>query len=60
MSGFLNDTDNHVLLNPNFLLNQGELLGWFKDWEIIHHFEGIKKRPKRAVAQIVCMRPQDQ
>ena len=46
--------------NPNFLLNQGELLGWFKDWEIIHHFEGIKKRPKRAVAQIVCMRPQDQ
>jgi hypothetical protein len=43
--------------NPEFLLNPGELLEWFKDWEIIHHFEGIKEDPKRAVAQIVCRKP---
>lgn len=43
--------------NPNFLLKKGELFGWFKEWEIIHHFEGIKENPKRAVAQIVCRRP---
>lgn len=43
--------------NPSFLLKEGELVGWFKGWEIVHHFEGIKQRPKRAVAQIVCKRP---
>lgn len=46
--------------NPNFLLKPGELLGWFKDWEIIYHFEGIKENPKRSVAQIVCRKPSDQ
>ena len=44
--------------NPNFLLKKGELLGWFEDWETIHHFEGIKENPKRAVAQIVCRKPE--
>ena len=43
--------------NPKFLLNPGELLDWFKDWDIIHHFEGIKEGPKRAVAQVVCRKP---
>ena len=43
--------------NPKFLLKAGELLEWFKDWEIIHHFEGIKEGPKRAVAQVVCKKP---
>ncbi len=43
--------------NPNFLLKKGELFGWFKDWEIIHHFEGTKENPTRALAQIVCRRP---
>lgn len=46
--------------NPNFLLRRGELMGWFKDWEIIHCFEGIREEPKRAVAELVCIRPSDQ
>ncbi len=40
--------------NPMFLLKPGELLSWFADWEIIHHFEGIIQNPNRAAAQIVC------
>jgi tellurite methyltransferase len=43
--------------NPNFLLKPGELLAWFKDWEIIYDFEGIKEGPKRAVAQLVGRKP---
>jgi SAM-dependent methyltransferase len=40
--------------NPDFLLKSGELMGWFKDWKVIHHFEGILANPRRAVAEIVC------
>ena len=40
--------------NSDFLLKEGELKDWFKDWQIIHYFEGILENPKRAVAQIVC------
>lgn len=40
--------------NPDFLLNPGELLQTFGDWEVIHYFEGIRENPTRAVAQIVC------
>jgi SAM-dependent methyltransferase len=43
--------------NPDFLLKAGELLAWFKDWEIVYHFEGIVENPKRAIAQIVCRKP---
>jgi tellurite methyltransferase len=43
--------------NPNFLLQPGELQGWFKDWQPIHYFEGLLENPKRAVAQIVCRKP---
>ena len=43
--------------NPDFLLNPGELLQTFEDWEIIHYFEGIRENPTRAVAQIVCRKP---
>ena len=43
--------------NPDFLLNPGELLDWFKGWKVIHHFEGITDHPKRAIAQIVCVKP---
>jgi SAM-dependent methyltransferase len=43
--------------NPHFLLKHGELVRWFAGWSIIHHFEGIMDRPKRAVAQIVCRKP---
>ena len=43
--------------NPDFLLKPGELRDWFKDWDPIHYFEGIKHDPDRAVAQIVCQKP---
>ena len=43
--------------NPDFLLNPGELLQTFGDWELIHYFEGIREKPTRAVAQIVCRKP---
>lgn len=43
--------------NPDFLLNPGELAGWFRDWHVIHHFEGYLEEPRRAVAQLVCRKP---
>jgi SAM-dependent methyltransferase len=46
--------------NPDFLLQPGELADWFQGWEIIHHFEGLLEDPRRAVAQIVCRKPQQQ
>lgn len=45
--------------NPDFLLKPGELKEWFGDWQVIHHFEGVKENPLRAVAQIVCRKPSD-
>lgn len=44
--------------NPDHLLNPGELLDWFKEWKVVYYFEGIKHHPKKAIAQIVCMKPQ--
>lgn len=41
----------------DFLLRPGELKTTFKAWEIIHHFEGIRHKPDRAVAQIVARKP---
>jgi len=43
--------------NPDFLLKSGELMDWFKDWKVLHHFEGIQENPRRAVAEIVCRKP---
>lgn len=43
--------------NPDFLLQAGELAGWFEDWDIIHYFEGVLEDPPRAVAQMVCRKP---
>lgn len=40
--------------NPDYLLKPRELGDWFRDWEILHYFEGLKEDPPRAVAQIVC------
>jgi tellurite methyltransferase len=40
--------------NPDFLLKPGELMNWFKDWSVLHHFEGIQENPRRAIAEIVC------
>jgi len=43
--------------NPDFLLKPGELRSWFKDWQVLHSFEGILENPRRAIAQIVCRKP---
>lgn len=43
--------------NPDYLLQPGELAGWFEDWEVIHYFEGLLEDPQRAMAQIVCRKP---
>jgi SAM-dependent methyltransferase len=43
--------------NPRFLLRPGELKKWFEDWNIRYYFEGVENEPKRAVAQIVCQKP---
>jgi tellurite methyltransferase len=42
--------------NPDYLLRPGELADWFRDWRVIHYFEGLLENPRRAVAQIVCRR----
>ncbi|WP_409439398.1 tellurite resistance protein [Psychromonas sp. GE-S-Ul-11] len=41
----------------DFLLKENELKTIFKDWEILFYFEGIKRNPDRAIAQIVCKKP---
>jgi len=43
--------------NPDFLLKPGELMDWFRDWSVLHHFEGVQENPRRAVAEIVCRKP---
>jgi len=43
--------------NPDYLLRPRELVSWFRDWQMIHYFEGVLENPSRAVAQIVCRRP---
>jgi len=43
--------------NPDFLLKPGELQDWFKDWQRIHYFEGLRENPTRALARIVCRKP---
>jgi tellurite methyltransferase len=46
--------------NPDYLLRPGELADWFREWEVIHYFEGLLEDPPRAMAQIVCRRPSSQ
>lgn len=43
--------------NPDHLLKPGELLSWFKDWDVIHYFEGVLEEPPRAMARLVCRKP---
>ncbi len=40
--------------NPDHLLESGELLSWFHDWEVIYAFEGIIEAPPKAIARLVC------
>jgi hypothetical protein len=43
--------------SPEHVLQEGELLKCFQDWEIIHYFEGNLEGPLRAMAQVVCRKP---
>ena len=40
--------------NPDHLLDPGELDEWFRDWEVLHRFEGVLTDPDRAMAGIVA------
>lgn len=46
--------------NPDYLLRPSELKMSFGDWTIHHYFEGVLDRPKRAIAQIICQKPEQQ
>ena len=47
--------------NPDFLLRLGELRECFREWDILHYFEGIEHDPvsgqPRAIAQVVAEKP---
>lgn len=43
--------------NPDHLLRSEELLEYFRDWEIIHSFEGRARHPERECAQLVARKP---
>jgi len=52
--------ENRQFGRPNradFLLELGELKAIFKDWDILFFFEGTKENPDRAIAQIICRKP---
>ncbi|WP_298940015.1 tellurite resistance protein [uncultured Psychromonas sp.] len=52
--------ENRQFGRPNradFLLELGELKTVFKEWDILFYFEGIKENPDRAIAQIICQKP---
>jgi tellurite methyltransferase len=44
--------------NPDHLLEPAELFNWFKDWDVIHYFEGLQENPRRSIAQLVCRKTQ--
>ena len=43
--------------NPDYLLKDNELLENFDGWEIIDSFQGIKRKPQRAIASLVARKP---
>ncbi|WP_028571323.1 class I SAM-dependent methyltransferase [Desulfonatronum lacustre] len=43
--------------NPDHLLKPEELEEWFRDWEVLHRFEGVLTDPDRAMARIVARKP---
>jgi len=46
--------------SPDFLLQPGELRGWFSDWEILADFEGSGDSPRRYYASLVVRKPAGQ
>ena len=45
----------------NHRLGPGELAGYFRGWEILHHYEGLPNDPahQRPVAEIVARKPSE-
>ena len=43
--------------NPDYLLQEGELLREFEGWEIIDYFDGIKVDPTRSISSLVARKP---
>ncbi len=43
--------------NPDYLLNKSELKRWFKEWELLHYFEGEEDYPHRFFANLVARKP---
>jgi len=41
----------------DFLLQEHELKDMFSDWDCLHYFEGVEMSPDRAIAQIICQKP---
>jgi len=42
--------------NPDFLLQENELVAEFGDWQILHQFEGVISQPNSSISQIVVRR----
>lgn len=49
--------------NPDFLLRPGELRDCFKQWQVLHDFEGVVENESgsgaKAIAQLVAKKPAD-
>ncbi len=43
--------------NPDFLLRENELSGWFEDWDIIDQYQGKLENPMRFMAGVVARKP---
>ncbi len=41
-------------VNPDFLLRENELSGWFEDWDILDQYQGRLENPERHMAGIVA------
>ncbi|WP_193755610.1 hypothetical protein [Psychromonas sp. psych-6C06] len=53
-------TENRQFGRPNrdaFLLQENELNMLLQGWHCLHYFEGIKRNPDRAIAQIISQKP---
>ena len=44
-------------MNREFLLSEGELRGFFSDWEMVHYSEGIPADAKRLQAHLLVRKP---
>ena len=54
----ISDDDLNIRpMNPDYLLNAGELRTEFREWELLWDFEGKPGTAQRATAQIAARRP---